>query len=558
MSKRPEPITALYCRLSQEDASVGESNSIANQRAILAKYAKDNGFGRTQFFVDDGFSGVVFDRPGFLAMMDGVKNGTIKTIIVKDHSRLGRNRLVIGTLLEDDFERYGVRYIAIMDNIDSEQGLSDLVPMPDLFNEWHAKNTSQKVRGIMQAKGNAGVPLTTNLPFGYKKDPNGSKHWVVDEPAAEVVRRIFALCMDGKGPTQIAKILEANKVPTPVEYWRSLGKIVPARPPIRQCGWASRTVSDILARLEYLGHTVNFRTYRKSFKNNKTLWHDPSEWKVFENTHEPIVGRTVWERVQEIRKNKRRPLKTGKISLFSGLLECADCHGKMHFRTATSFTESQDHFVCANYKSNMGSCSAHFIRELALYNLVLTHLQRTLSYVKKYENDFVQTVNQKSTQAQAKSIAEKKKRLERNGKRIAELDVLFQRTYEDFVAAHLNDERFGKLSEVYEAEQSALKAESAELESELATEQQTATNTERFLSIVRRYTEIDELSPTIVNDFIEKIVVHAPDQSSGHRKQKVEIFYNCGGIIAVPDEDAWVAAIMECKRGRKPKEQKTA
>jgi DNA invertase Pin-like site-specific DNA recombinase len=558
MSKQQEPITALYCRLSQEDAREGESNSIANQRAILAKYAKDNGFGRTQFFVDDGFSGVVFDRPGFLAMMDGVKNGTIKTIIVKDHSRLGRNRLVIGTLLEEDFERYGVRYIAIMDNIDSEQGLSDLVPMADLFNEWHAKNTSQKVRGVMQAKGNAGLPIASTPPYGYKKGLNDKCKWLVDETAAEVVRRIFALCMDGKGPAQIARILEADKIPTPVEYRQSLGKKTSMPLPARPFSWQAGTVTDILERPEYIGHTVNFRTYRKSFKLKKIFRKDPSEWKIFENTHEPIVDKTVWERVQEIRKNKRRPLRTGKISLFSGLLECADCHSKLYYCTANSYSENQDHFVCATYRSKSGNCSAHFIRELTLYNLVLMHLQRTLSYVKKYENDFVQTVNQKSTQAQAKSIAEKKKRVERNGKRIAELDVLFQRTYEDFVAARLNDERFGKLSEVYEAEQSALKAESAELEAALATEQQSATNTERFLSIVRRYTEIDDLSPTILNDFIEKIVVHAPDKSSGKRKQKVEIFYNCVGIIAVPDEDAWVAAIMECKRERKPKESKTA
>jgi hypothetical protein len=262
--------------------------------------------------------------------------------------------------------------------------------------------------------------------------------------------------------------------------------------------------------------------------------------------------------VQAIRHNKRRLTKYGKTSVFSGLVICADCGKKLRFCTSRTSPESQDHFVCANYKSNTGSCLAHYIRELVLYNLVLTHLQRTLSYVKKYENDFVQAINQKSIQAQAKSIAEKRKRLERNGKRIAELDVLIQRTYEDFVAARLNEVRFGMLSEAYETEQSALKAESAELEAELSAEQQSATNTERFLSIVRRYTEIDELSPTILNDFIEKIVVHAPDKSSGHRKQKVEIFYNCVGIIAVPDEDAWVAAIMECKRGRKPKESKTA
>jgi hypothetical protein len=467
-------------------------------------------------------------------------------------------RELFGTLLEDDFERYGVRYIAIMDNIDSEQGLSDLVPMADLFNEWHAKNTSQKVKGVMQSIGNAGLPLTTNPPYGYKKDP-GTKHkWIVDEPAAEVVKRIFALCMDGNGPTQIARILEADKIPTPVEYRRKLGHNTSARPPARQFGWSGRIVANILERLEYIGHTVNFRTYRKSFKNKKTLHKDPMEWKIFENTHEPIVEKSVWERVQEIRKNKRRPLRTGKISLFSGLLECADCHSKLYYCTSSHPAENQDHFVCSHYRRNTESCSAHFIRELALYNLVLTHLQRTLSYVKQYESHFVQAINQKSTQTQAKSIAEKRKRLERNGKRIVELDVLFQRIYEDSVANRITEERFLKMSSAYETEQSALNVESVELETELDAEQQTATNTDRFLSIVRRYTEIDDLSPTILNDFIAKIVVHEPDKSSGKRKQKVEIFYNCVGIIATPDEESWVAAILECKRGRKPKEPTTA
>lgn len=253
MIKQSESITALYCRLSQEDAREGESNSIANQKAILAKYAKENGFGNTQFFVDDGFSGVVFDRPGFLSMMDGVKNGTVKTIIVKDHSRLGRNRLVIGTLLEEDFERYGVRYIAIMDNIDSDKGLSDLVPMQDLFNEWHAKNTSQKVRSVKHAKGNARIPMTSAAPYGYKKKPDGSKLWVVDEIAAEVVKRIFALCMGGKGPTEIARILTAEKIPTPREHFESQGVNIGARLQLVPGHWSGDAVAKILERQEYLG-----------------------------------------------------------------------------------------------------------------------------------------------------------------------------------------------------------------------------------------------------------------------------------------------------------------
>ncbi|MDR1003069.1 MAG: DUF4368 domain-containing protein [Oscillospiraceae bacterium] len=557
MSKQQEPITALYCRLSQEDAREGESNSIANQKAILAKYAKDNGFTRTEFFVDDGFSGTVFDRPGFLAMMDGVKSGTIKTIIVKDHSRLGRNRLVIGTLLEEDFERYGVRYIAIMDNIDSEQGLSDLIPMADLFNEWHAKNTSQKVRSVKHAQGNAGIPLSGVPPFGYLKDPQDKRKWLLDETAAKVVRRVFALCMDGKGPSQIARLLESEKVQTPVEYLRSIGVKTPKKPPRVPFQWEPSTVAAMLERQEYLGCVVNFRTRRKSFKIKKQLRLDPSEWKVFENHHEPIIAKSAWERVQEIRQNKRRSPKSGKTSLFSGLLECADCHSKLYFSKKTE-DANNDFFVCSRYRGGRGECTAHYIRDIVLYNLVPEHLRGTLRYVKKYEKYFVQAVNQKSTQEQAKSIAEKKRRCERNKKRIAELDVLFQRIYEDFVAARLSDERFGKLSEAYEAEQSALKAETVQLETELAEEKQSAANTERFLELVRSYTEIDDLTPTILNEFIQKIVIHAPDRSSGTRKQKVEIYYNCVGVLDVSQEDAWIEAIAECRRNQKPKEQKTA
>lgn len=554
MIKQLEPITALYCRLSQEDTREGESNSIANQKAILAKYAKENGFRNTEFFVDDGFSGVVFDRPGFLAMMDGVKNGTVKTIIVKDHSRLGRNRLVIGTLLEEDFERYGVRYIAIMDNIDSDKGLSDLVPLADLFNEWHAKNTSQKVKAVKQAAGNAGIPLTTSIPFGYKKNSEG-KYWLVDEPAAEVVKRIFALCMDGKGPSQIAKILFDTKTPTPGEYWRSIGRPTSAPLPSKPFGWQTRTVSDILGRMEYIGHTVNFRTQTKSFKNKKTVKNDPSEWKIFKDTHEAIVDTSVWERVQEIRKGKRRRLKIGKISLFSGLLYCADCHQKLYYATSRSFSENQDHFVCSGYR-NAGNCSAHYIREITLFNLVIVHLQRVLTYVKEYEWLFLKQINEKSTEEQAKAIAEKRKKVTQYDKRISELDSLFQRLYEDSVSGKITDERFSKMSVAYESEQAELKKECAKLEAELAEEKQAATNTERFLSLIRSYTEIEELSPTILHDFIEKIVIHAPDKSSGKRKQTVEIFYNSVGIIDIPSQDEMMELLKERKERRLAEQSK--
>lgn len=552
MNKQSE-ITALYCRLSQDDDREGESNSIINQKAILSRYAKENGFKDTRFFIDDGYSGTVFDCPGFLAMMEEVKNGTVKTIIVKDHSRLGRNRLVIGTLLEEDFERYGVRYIAIMDNIDSDKGLSDLVPMQDLFNEWHAKSTSQKVGNVMQSKGNAGIPLTTSIPYGYRKNPDGSKYWIVDEPAAEVVRKIFALCMDGKGPHIIAKQLYTEKITTPGEHWRNVGRPTSAPLPAKPCKWTDRTVSDILGRMEYLGHTVNFRTSVKSFKNKKTIKNDPSAWKIFENTHKPIIEQAVWDRVSELRKNRRRQTKIGKLSLFSGLLRCADCGEKLYYCTSRSFSENQDHFVCSGYRSR-SECSAHYIREKVVYDLVLEHLQRTVMYVRQFEKVFIKLINEKSTEETKKGLANKRKILEQSNLRIKELDLLFQRVYEDSVNGKISDERFQRMSTVYEAEQKDLQSQVSQLENELNKEESGIANTSRFISIVKKYTEIKELTPTIVNDFIEKIIIHAPDKSSGKRIQAVEISYNAVGVVDIPSVDEMMAMLAERKERNQAKQ----
>lgn len=436
-----------------------------------------------------------------------------------------------------------------MDNIDSDKGLSDMVPMQDLFNEWHAKNTSQKVRSVIQAKGNSGLPLTSCIPFGYKKDPDG-KHWLVDKPASEVVKRIYALCMGGQGPSQIANALAKDEVPTPGEYWRSIGRPTVAPLPAKPFGWQARTISDILGRPEYIGHTVNFRTHTKSFKNKTTIKNDPSEWKIFEDTHDPIVETAVWDRVQEIRKGRRRRLKTGKVSLFSGLLECADCGKKLYYATCRTCNIGQDHFICGNYRNNIGTCTAHYIRETVIHDLVLEHMQRVLAFVQQYESIFIRVVNNKTTEEQARAIVMKRKMLDQQRKRIAELDMLFQRIYEDSVANRISEERSLRMSASYESEQAALKPRVAKLESELAEENQAVANTERFLSIVRKYTEIETLTPTVLHDFIEKIVIYAPDRSSGKRKQKVEVFYNAIGIIDVPSQDEMVELLKERKRRR--------
>ena len=355
-------ITALYARLSRDDEKEGISGSIQNQRAILEKFASDNHLPNPKFFFDDGYSGVSFTRPAFIEVMELAEQGLVANLVVKDHSRLGRNRLVVGQLLEEDFVRLNVRYIAIMDNIDTANGVSDIVPMQDLFNEWHAKNTSDKVRRVMQSRGNAGISLTTNPPYGYKKDPDDKNKWVIDEPAAEVVRRIFQMCVSGLGPTQIAKQLKADKIPTPSEYGSAKGRNYGVKTE-RACDWGCAIVAIILDRQEYVGDTINFRTYNKSFKQKKRYKHSKEEWKVFPNTHPAIVDRETFALVQNLRQHRRRPTKRGVVSMFSGLLFCADCGEKLYYNTFKSAVRKRPYFCCSSYRPHSDECSAHFIQE---------------------------------------------------------------------------------------------------------------------------------------------------------------------------------------------------
>ena len=457
MNIKSDKITALYCRLSRDDELQGESNSITNQKSILEKYAKDNNFRNTRVFVDDGWSGTNFARPAFTEIMELAEAGQIGTLIVKDHSRLGRNRLVVGQLLEEEFDRLGVRYIAILDNIDTAQGLSDFLPVQDWFNEMHAKNTSQKVREVFKHKGESGIPLATTPPYGYMKNPENPKEWIIDEPAAEVVRRIFALCIKGYGPTQIADILANDKVPTPTEYWISRGQKAGNLPSVPG-KWVQTCVADMLERQEYVGDTVNFRYTTKSFKN-KTRVHVPEEnWKIFENTHPAIIDRETFAIVKELRKNKRRPTREGKVSMFSGLLFCKDCGSKMYFCTAKNFSKEQNWFTCAKARKNKEQCTAHFIREVYLEKAVLESMRRVFWFARCYEELFVKQLQEKSVQEAKKELARKKRELEKTEKRIAELDKLFMRIYEDNVSGKLSDDHFSKMSIIYEDEQREKKA----------------------------------------------------------------------------------------------------
>ena len=530
----PDNITALYARLSQEDALDGESNSIANQKKILLTYATDNGFSNPLFFIDDGVSGVTFDRPGWNEMIGLAECGKVKTVIVKDMSRMGRDYLKVGYYTESFFAERDIRYIAINDGVDSDKGDNDFTPFRNLFNDFYARDTSKKIRAVMRAKGNSGEHLCTNPPYGYRKDPHDKKKWIVDEEAAEVVKRIFALCVDGKGPMQIAKLLTADRVLTvKAHYAKRDGKPLPDN----LYRWDYKSVAGILERPEYTGCTVNFKTYSKSHKLKKRLNNAPENYRIFPNTQPAIIDEKVFERVQELRENKRRPAKQAeRQGLFSGLLYCADCGSKLHFATGKNMTPEQDCYRCARYKSNTGDCTMHYIREETLKLFVL---QRIFDVTRVFFDDvtsFREAVYQQRFEETEKAVKRRKKELEQAKKRIAELDRIFKRIYEDDITGAISHERFLKLSIEYEAEQKELTEFVKTEQAAVDTYEQDRADFDSFAAVIRKYVGIKELTPTIVNEFVKKIIVHAPDKSSGHRRQKIQIIWNFIGELE-QDED---------------------
>lgn len=556
--KQPtDRITALYARLSRDDEKDGISGSIQNQRAILEKYAKDNKLPNPRFFYDDGFSGVLFNRPAFMEIMELAEQGLVANLVVKDHSRLGRNRLIVGQLLEEDFIRLNVRYIAIMDNIDTKNGISDLVPMQDLFNEWHAKNTSDKVRKVMQSKGMSGKHLTTNPPFGYMKSPDDKEQWIIDEPAAEVVKRIFDLCISGLGPTQIAKKLKAEKVMTPTEYWNSIGRKC-SNPPAVPFGWVADTVSNIFDKQEYCGDTVNFRTTSKSFKLKKRLERPQDEWQIFENTHPAIVDRETFALVQELRKHRRRPTKSGIVSMFSGLLYCADCGEKLYYSVTNNYKREQAYFFCSSYRKNSDICSAHYIREKVIEKLVLESMQRVLWYVQSYEKLFAQKQLENFGEQKKKELTEKRRELEKAKRRIREIDTVIQKLYEDNATGKVSDDRFATMSMSLETEQEELKTKVPELESELENAKIATEGLQRFIEKAKKVTQLTELTPELVHEFIQKIVVGKPEYKDGKRYQSVEIHYNGVGIIREPSPEEMEEYFQEHLKTKGARMTKTA
>ena len=530
-------ITALYARLSRDDEKEGISGSIQNQKAILEKFASDNRLPNPKFFFDDGYSGVSFTRPAFMEIMELAEQGLVANLVVKDHSRLGRNRLVVGQLLEEDFVRLNVRYIAIMDNIDTANGVSDIVPMQDLFNEWHAKNTSDKVRRVMQSRGNAGIPLTTNVPYGYKKDPVDKNRWIVDKPAAAVVQRIFQMSVSGLGPTQIAKKLRSEGVLTPSEYQRGNGVNCPTKLPEYPHKWCSHTVAEILDRQEYVGDTVNFRTYRQSFKLKKQLDRPQEEWKIFPDTHPAIIDRETFALVQNLRQHRRRPTRTGAESMFSGLLYCADCGSKLGYSATNNYKREQAYFFCSGYRKNTDLCSAHYIREKVVAQLVLEGLQRLLWYVQVYEERFAQEQMERFGLQEKRELTAKRRELDKAKQRVSEIDQLIQKSYEDMSKGLLSEERFATLSLSLEAEQKQLKMAIPAMEASLDATTDKAADLQRFIERARQVTRLTELTPEIVHEFIEKIVVSKPDKVDGKRHQRVDIHYNTIGLWCAPSPE---------------------
>ena len=527
-------ITALYCRLSQDDGREGESNSIVNQRKLLQEYARSHHFKNLQVFVDDGWSGTNFDRPSFRRMEQMIEAGEVGTVIVKDMSRLGRNYLQVGMYTDIVFVENDVRFIAVNDNVDSAvQTEFDMTPIRNFCNELYARDTAKKIKSTFKMKGESGRHLTTNPPFGYVKDEHDKDRWLIDEEAAKTVRYIFKLCCDGFGPTQIANRLKQEQVLTPTAYKaQQRGELLPDRP----FGWAQNTVAKILERAEYLGHTENFKTASKNYRSKKRVKTAKEERKLFLDTHPAIVDEHTFQVVQEIRAHRHRPTATGKVSIFSGKVFCADCGAKLQYCTTNAFSPNQDFFNCGNYRSNTGNCTAHYIRAVTLEKIVLAHMKRVLAYVQQFETAFVKREMEKANAKYQTSVEKAKLDIVTLKRRDEDLDVLFKRIYEDMVAGRLSPERFDKLSTQYEEEQKQVRQTIGELQSLIDDGEQEAHDLRQFLKSVRKYTDPDELTAEMLNELVDKIIVHAPDKSSGHRRQKIEIYYKAAGIIDIADD----------------------
>ena len=539
-NKKSRDVTAfLYERLSRDDNMEGESYSIGNQKKLLIKVAKEKGYTNLVHFFDDGISGVTMDRPGFADMIQQLEQGKAAAVFVEDLSRLGRNYIEVGRLTEEFFPNHDIRLVAVSDNIDTDEGENELAPIRNLFNEWYARDISKKRRISNKIKGNAGEPMG-QPPYGYIKDPENPKRWIVDEEAAQIVRRIYRMTLEGVGTEQIAAKLEEDGVLTPRAYWHSKGINRPGKvkdlPPTH---WNSSSVIKMLPVQEYCGDILNFKTYSKSYKNKKRLENDRENWAIFKDVHEPIIERAVFEQVQQKRgKMRKRQAKDGERSMFSGLLVCADCGSNLHFHFNQGNPEIK-YFNCSNYKGNRGTCgSTHYVRVDFLEQVVLGEIRRLTKYAGLYEDDFLKEVIGHSRQAEETERRLKEKELKSLLARDDELDGLFERIYEDNVSGKLSDDRFAKMSRRYEEEQKELSEKIKKLRSEIEKQSSRATSTDMFVSIVRKYTRARKLTPRMLNELVEKIEVYNAEKIDGEWVQRLRIHYNCVGEMNIPNEPA--------------------
>ena len=536
-NRKSRDVTAfLYERLSRDDNLEGESYSIGNQKKLLTKVAKEKGYTNLVHFLDDGISGVTMDRPGFNDMMEQLAAGKAAAVFVKDLSRLGRNYIEVGRLTEEFFPEHDIRLVAVSDNIDTAEGENELAPIRNLFNEWYARDISKKRRISNKIKGNAGEPMGPP-PYGYKKDPDNPKRWIVDEEAAQVVRRVFRMTLDGYGTEQIATIFSEEKILTPIAYWREKGVNRPGKSKLRgPYMWNSSTVTHILSLQEYCGDILNFKTYSKSYKNKKRLANDRENWVIFQDVHEPIIERTVFEQVQQKRgKIRKRRTHEGERNMFSGLLVCADCGHNLHFHFNQGNPDIK-YFNCSNYKGNRGTCtSTHYVRVDFLEQVVLGEIRRLTKFASQFEDEFVKAVIGHSQQAEATDRKLKEKELKALQARDEELDGLFERIYEDNVSGKLSDDRFARMSRRYEEEQKELVEKIKALRAEIDKQSSQSMTTDMFISLVRKYTRARKLTPRMLNELIEKIEVFNAEKIDGVWEQRLRIHYNCVGVIEIPE-----------------------
>ena len=571
-------ITALYERLSRDDDLTGDSNSIINQKKMLEDYAKANGFTNCVHFTDDGWSGGSFDRPSWKRMIEGIGKGEIAAVLVKDLSRVGRDYLQVGFYTEVMFREKGVRFVAITNGVDSDKReSSEFAPFLNIMNEWYIRDCSRKITSVLRARGMSGKHTSNHCIYGYKKDPNDKDHWIIDEEAAEVVRRIYRMAIEGKGPYEIARILATEKVERPSYYLaqRGMGNHQSNYNAADPYTWRGGTVADILSKQEYMGHTVNFRTYKESYKDKRVKMTPKEDLVIFENTQEAIIDKETWERVQTLRKTIRRTDSIGKANPLTGLMFCADCGAKMYNHRGKAGNArdwagrpngkkrpDRDEYNCSRY--DLGNqhydkyCTTHLIRTAVVNELLLEAIKGVCDYALNNEAEFMAQVCSASEDRQEKAARSIRQRKQRNEKRTDELTRLIRKLYEDNVSGRLSDTLFEQMLRDFEAELSDLAEIVSQDQQELERISRETINAEKFLSLVRKYTDFSELTPAMINEFVEKILVHQAQGKGASRIQEIEIFFNFVGKVDIPHKEVELteeekAALAEQERRRAKK-----